>query len=227
MYARIFIYVSLCGIIAGCTEPIVSQGLGPSEKQGPVGNEAGKVSYSQNATYWQEGTQTAPADAPPEFQAMTSLIVRAYASFNSNLAIGESIIDYLGTSGIATVNLSVSKGDIGVQNPADGYTEQTNAIPWSRSLSAIAHITLTGTCGYAAHTSATGQTWIGWGGSQWGLQGGTSSADANQPACQGGGGGGGGGGYILLICTTTSYYSGDGEYLGDSKECTTEEHYQM
>lgn len=53
-------------------------------------------------------------------------------------------------------------------------------------------------------------------------QGGTNTADAAMAACPAGSGGGGG--YILIICTTTNYYSGGGEFLGDSRDCTTEEH---
>jgi hypothetical protein len=225
MYKRVLVLLPVCGIIAGCNEPTVPPASGHREGYQSLANGPGKVGYSQDATYWEEGVQTPPADAPPEYQASPSLNVHAYASFSSNMAIGESIIDYFGTSAIATVNLSVSKGDAGVQSPAAGYSERTDAFPYNRSLSAIAHITLSGSCGYAAHATATGKTWIGWGGSEWGLQGKTSQADASLPACSGSGGGGGG--YILLICTTTSYYSGNGEYLGDSQECTTEEHYAM
>jgi hypothetical protein len=175
--------------------------------------------------YWQEGPQSPPSDAPAEYQYGTSVIVTPTASFVSDSrAVGEVNVSYFGTSAVAEVTLTVYKGESTIGS-AEGYREKTDPIPWQRNLLTNTSFVVSGTCGYRSNVYGRGQTWIGWGGAEWGKQGDSQNTEASQPGCSGGGGGGGGGGdgYVMVICETTEFYSGSGEYLGSSQECRTEE----
>jgi hypothetical protein len=214
------------GTAVACGEPL-APGSG-NDAALPIQRHQPRVAFSQStAEYWEEGSQQAPADAPPEYQVSSVLTINPDVSFISDgyAALGEVVVHYFGTGASADVQLSVSKGDTPVGTPANGHMLVDGGLPRWGDLTAIAMIDISGTCGYSARADAAGGAWIGWGGQVWGKMEGTANKSASQPACLGGGGGSYG--YVLKICTTTYYFSGSGEYLGDSQECEYEEHAAM
>jgi hypothetical protein len=103
------------------------------------------------------GTQTAPADAPPEFQAATWLDVSADAGWVSpTIAYGEGILTYFASNAELDVSLVVRNPQGTVVGSNSARATDSHFLPASRSLNRTTNVYVSQTCGLVAQATANG-----------------------------------------------------------------------
>ncbi|MDB4881623.1 MAG: hypothetical protein JWL95_389 [Gemmatimonadetes bacterium] len=134
------------------------------------------------------GGQSPPADAPPEYQHYTSIDVRADVGFIGQVAWGQSVVNYSGTSATANVDLvgRNSAGTVVASN--SGSAQDSHIFPSDYGLTASTNMNLPAACGISAQASARGTVWDSFFASsqsfvQWGNKAGSDTKSADQPAC--------------------------------------------
>lgn len=105
----------------------------------------------------------------------------------------------------------------GTSVPSKNYTEGDYLLPRYVELALPASAYVDKSCGHNGTGYAEGRVSFYWMQNEWSIKGASDTKHASQPLCtqttpgeqQ----------YALYICTTTTYYSGNAEYMGESKSC--------
>ena len=134
-----------------------------------------------------EPTPEQLAAMPPEFQQTTDILEYWLdVGFISEQAYGSAYMKYLGNYAAITLPLALLKNNTEVASTT-GFAEQTSYLPAVRTLTAVASLGLSGSCGHTVNGSAIfkahsqfilNKSWLVWGG-----VGRSAHNTKSQPAC--------------------------------------------
>ena len=142
----------------------------------------------QSQRYYESGPQLPPHGVPVEYQAFTTIEVRADVGFMGQTAWGQAVVNYGGTNATALVELVARNAEGSVVASNTGSSQDSHFLPGNYGLTASTSMYVPAACGISAQATARGTVWNAFLTStqsllQWGHKGRSDSKDAAQPAC--------------------------------------------